>query len=105
MGSRNMCLYLAVPLSCLSVYRKLKGGGVDICLYFASLSHLSFLFIVRKMNRVALTYVHTFSTVMSCYVSQGEEELGLTYVCTWRSSVMSFYLLQSEKGLVCNVRV
>ena len=76
---------LCFPLSfVLSFHRSQdEQGGFNICAYLAL----------------------SVSTVMSCYVSQGEEELGLTYVCTWRSSVMSFHLLQSEKGLVCNVRV
>ena len=51
-----------------------------------------------------LTYVRTWPSSSSCYVFLLFARRGKKgYASTWLASVMSFYLLHGEKGVVCSI--
>ena len=115
-GGFNICLYLALPLSLHSSYRKVRrgGGGFNICLYLASplsrekgggcfniclylvlpLSLHSSYRMVKKRG-VVLTYVSTWLCLCHSISSYRKVRRGgvLTYVSSWLCLCHSIHLM------------
>ena len=94
-------LFCPLP-TVFSVYLLQNEEGFDVCAYLTWLSpsQLSCLPTFRNVRKGWFQHVSVpgFPSVMSFYSSLGENEVVLTYVCTWFPSVSCLFFT-SRKAL------